>query len=140
MKYIKTFNENNSESYLENQSINWDLIQTAKDLALENLDEGYELEWTVDYYDQESENKWKRNRQNLVVAGVFDHNQDNVYWRENYEQDHIFDKDDLIYDFYFSRTEYGKTSYSVGEARKLTTKLNDRLIEMYPDENFEELE
>ena len=137
MKYIKTFNENNSESYLENQSINWDLIQTAKDLALENLDDGYELEWTVDYYDQESENKWERY---LVVAGVFDHNQDNVYWRENYEQDHIFDKDDLIYDFYFSRTEYGKTSYSVGESNQLTTKLNNRLIEMYPDENFEELE
>lgn len=140
MKYItkyKAFNENSSEDYLNNKTINWDLIESAKDLALENLDEGYELEWTVDCYDQESENKWRRY---LVVAGVFDHNRNDVYWRENYDQDHIFDKDDLIYDFYFSRTEYGKTSYSIGDARRLTKELNDRLIEMYPDENFEEFE
>lgn len=141
MKYItkyKAFNENNSEDYLNNKTINWDLIESAKDLSLEHLDEGYELEWTVDCYDQVIGNQHLKRY--LVVAGVFDHNQDNVYWRENYDQDHIFDKDDLIYDFYFSRTEYGKISYSVADAKRLTKELNDRLLDMYPDENFEEFE
>lgn len=139
MRYLskyKSFKESSSESYLNNKTINWDLIESAKDLALENLDEGYELEWTVDCV-------WIENRilkRYLVVAGVFDHNRNNVYWSETYDQDHIFDKDNLIYDFYLSRTEYGKTSYSVGDANKLTKELNGRLIEMYPDENFEEFE
>ena len=136
MRYLKRFNESNSD-YLDNTTINWELIQTAKEIALEQLDEGYELEWTVDCYDQESENKWRRY---LVVAGVFDHKQDKVHWGENYDEDHIFDKGNLIYDFYYSRTEYGKTNYSVGDARKLTKELNERLLEMYPDENFEEFE
>lgn len=133
MKYIKTFNENNSESYLENQSINWDLIQSAKDLALEHLDDGYELEWTVDNFQSD-------HRTYLVVAGVFDHNEDKIHWGEHYDEDYVFDKDKLIYDFYFSRTKYGKVSYSIDESRELTTKLNDRLIEMYPGEKFQELE
>lgn len=154
MRYLskyKSFKESNSESYLNNTTINWELIQTAKDLALEHLDDGYELEWTVDCYDQESENKWRRY---VVVAGVFDHKRDEVNWLENYDEDHSFDKDNLIYDFYFSRTIYkgtlnsmlwnslgdSKVSYSVADANKLTKELNERLIEMYPDENFEEFE
>ena len=49
MKYLKPYKIFESESYLDNESINWDLINDAKDLALDNLDEGLSLEYKVDY-------------------------------------------------------------------------------------------
>jgi len=48
MKRIKQYNRFIKESYGENPSINWDLLNTARDLALEYLDEGFILHYYID--------------------------------------------------------------------------------------------
>ena len=49
MRYLKAYKLFESENYLHNESINWELINDAKDLSLDNLDEGLSLEYKVDY-------------------------------------------------------------------------------------------
>jgi hypothetical protein len=48
VKHIKQFYRFIKESYGENPSINWELINTARDLSLEYLDEGFILHYYID--------------------------------------------------------------------------------------------
>jgi hypothetical protein len=136
MKYIinyKKFNENKSESYLENSSINWDIIQTAKDIALEYIDDGLELEFSVDYYQPGTSTPGPF----LVIGGVFSQKEDSIEWnKSHFDEDEILDKDNIVYSFYYDKLDNYKIDYN--SFKDLTIQLNNRLVEMYPDEKFED--
>ena len=48
MKYLRSYKLFES-LYLENTSINWDVIESAKELSLDDIDEGSELIYHIDY-------------------------------------------------------------------------------------------
>ena len=85
MKYLKPYKIFESESYLDNESINWDLINDAKDLALDYLDGGLELEYKIDYNGL------------TVLSGVYSHNKDKQTWSgSKFENNVELDNEKLV--------------------------------------------
>ncbi len=123
MKYLIEYNlfESNNESYLNNTSIDWEVINTAKDLALEHLDAGLELEYKLDY------NKL------TVLSGRYSHIKDKETWSgSKFKYDVELDSDKLIYCFYYNKNgdyvNYGD----------LSKELTNTLKEIYPYLNIVE--
>jgi hypothetical protein len=79
MKYISQYNRFIKESYGENPSINWDLINTAKDLSLEYLDEGYKLCYKV--YEINKYQSFITGKPFVtILEGSFSHDRDFFEW------------------------------------------------------------
>ena len=77
MRYLKSYKlfESKEESYLDNTSINWEVINSAKDLALEYLDNGSELEFNIDY-------KLSGN-QFVVLNSLYSHEKEDLSWKKS---------------------------------------------------------
>jgi hypothetical protein len=120
MKYLKPYKIFESkEEYLDNDSINWEVIESAKDLALEHLDDGSKLEFNIDY---------KSSDQYVVLSGLFSHEKDNLDWNKRNSPYTKFDKENLIYSFQFKFS----SNVKIDDSEELT----NRLKEMYPDVNI----
>ena len=103
MKHIKTYKIFES-AWGKNPSINWELIQLAKDIALEYLDEELTLHWIV-YFDDF-----------FVVDGRYNHEEDTIEWHDRFcEEDYIIkDKNRLVYCFYYDTDKKGKSVENKG--------------------------
>jgi hypothetical protein len=148
------------ESYKDNPSINWYLIQTAKDLALDYLDDGYELKYTVCYYQGQTkdlkETIFKRSgkrthtgkglfgrkiRENHdVLYGVYSHDEDLIQWQNDFfAEDEILRSSNLSYYFRLikpnkiPRTE-PEISRKYNVAITETEQLVSTLKEIFPKE------
>jgi len=128
MKHINRFNQFIKESYGINPSINWDLINTAKELALEYLDEGNSLRYMVYYKPNLSETVKRYGASIGVLDGTFSHEGDTFDWNEGYfDEDEVFDSENLIYIIWLPTIE---------ENKKINDLLTFQLREIYPNENI----
>lgn len=129
MKHISRFNQFIVEGYGYNQSINWNLINTAKELALEYLDEGLSLRYTVYYKRPDTPLSQFHRLANPfeVLEGRFSHDGDTFDWNSpHYSEDEILDSKKLHYTFWFP----------LGN-EELTDSLISQLKEIYPNENIQ---
>jgi hypothetical protein len=143
VKHIKQFYRFIKESYGENPSINWDIINTAKDLSLEYLDEGYKLCYRV--YENELVSlaggvggRWRPSEiiSKLVVEGNFSHDGDKFEWNEYdfYEPDPI-DSKKLSYIFWFVRPNRLSDDLYLRMVNSYKLIIS-QLREIYPDEKI----
>ena len=142
MKHIKQFYRFIKESYGENPSINWELINTAKDLSLEYLDEGYKLCYAV--YENELVSlaggvggRWYPSEtiSKVVVKGNFSHDGDEFEWNEYdfYEPDPV--NYELSYTFWFVRPNRLSDDLYLRMANSYKLIIS-QLREIYPDEKI----
>jgi hypothetical protein len=117
MKHIRRFNQFIVEGYGTNQSINWDLINTAKELTLDYLDEGISLRYIV-YYKPETSTTFD------VLEGRFSHDGDTFDWNY-YDKNAIIDSEDLFYIFWLPLA-----------TSDINDSLRSHLREIYPNENI----
>ena len=128
MKYITQYNRFIKENYGENPSINWELINTARDLALEYLDEGYKLCYKV--YEI---NKYQSF---IILEGSFSHDRDFFEWNR-FDKNELIDSEKLSYSFYFAKIKIEYLSDSSylrikNACRLIVSELSD----FYPDEKI----
>ena len=117
MRYLKPYKIFESENYLDNESINWDLINNAKDLALDKLDEGLSLDYKVDYI--------RGGGLNPIIIGEYSHEKDKLDWKWKGNSDLI--EDYISYSFF-----YNKVDNYVDYAEE-SEELIDTLKVMFPD-------
>jgi len=116
--------------------INWDLIQTAKDLSLDYLDEGNQLR--IDVVVTENINRAFTYEDILfdVYQETFSHNQDDIKWGKYFSKKiNIINSKPLSYRFTI-QPQRGRSSQwglKVWEP-EMTIELTEHLIEMFPDE------
>jgi hypothetical protein len=138
MKYISQYNRFIKESYGENPSINWELLNTAKDLSLEYLDEGYKLCYKV--YEI---NKYQSF---IILEGSFSHDRDFFEWNGlSFDKNELIDSEKLSYTFWFVRpdclSEYGHRKDDLYLRMANYYKLIvSQLREIYPDEKIKDAE
>lgn len=124
MKYLKRYRLFESDE--EKSYIDWNIIESAKDLSLEHLDDGLELEFNVDYHID-------RNTLN-ILNGQYSHKNDVLNWGKKFI--HIQAKDpnpnrgNIIYCFYFNKNG------NCVEYADLSRDLNNTLRDMYPNLNI----
>lgn len=129
MKHVRRFNQFIVEGYGTNQSINWDLINTAKELALEYLDKGMSLRYIVYYKQPDTPLSQFHRLANPfeVLEGRFSHDGDTFDWNSpHYSEDEILDSKKLHYTFWFP----------LGN-EELNASLLSQLKEIYPNENIQ---
>ena len=116
--------------------INWNLIQTAKDLSLDYLDEGNELR--IDVVVTENINHTFTYEDILfdVYQEAFSHNQDDIKWGKYFSKKiNIINSKPLSYRFTI-QPQRGRSSQwglKVWEP-EMTIELTEHLIEMFPNE------
>lgn len=116
--------------------INWNLVEDVKDMSLEYIDEGINLNIEVNYKD--NDNNY------YILTIYFNHDETNIYWNPGndrssskdvlfthltegpYELEPI-DKSKILYYFYFTIDGYGVINRD---------ELLSRIKETYPDENI----
>ena len=116
--------------------INWDLIQTAKDLSLDYLDEGNELR--IDVVVTENINRAFTYEDILfdVYQETFSHNQDDIKWGKYFlKKINIINSKPLSYRFTI-QPQRGRSSQWGLKAwePEMTIELTEHLIEMFPNE------
>ena len=116
--------------------INWNLIQTAKDLSLEYLDEGNELR--IDVVVTENINRAFTYEDILfdVYQETFSHNQDDIKWGKYFSKKiNIINSKPLSYRFTI-QPQRGRSSQWGLKAwePEMTIELTEHLIEMFPNE------
>ena len=148
MKYVIKFNEFIKESYESNTSINWELIDMAKELALDSLDEGLQLSYYVrtlperDYREKsrktEMEDTYRRGfevavglRQEsdefTVLEGKFSHDFDQCFWNEYFDENKPINSI-LYYSFWVTSEE----DRSIMDMANRTNDIVTQLKEIYP--------
>ena len=138
MKYISQYNRFIKESYGENPSINWDLLNTARDLSLEYLDEGYKLCYKV--YEI---NKYQSF---IILEGSFSHDRDFFEWNSlSFDKNELIDSEKLSYTFWFVRpdrlSEYGHRKDDLYLIMvNYYNLIVSQLREIYPDEKIKDAE
>ena len=133
MKYVSRFNKFIKESYGSNPSINWELIDTAKDLALEHLDEGLNIKYSVWYKEPESETPGPFK----VLEGKFSHDGDDYIWYEwQFEEDEILNSENIYYNFCLSNNTRAATYKEIQNLYKSEHELINHLREVYPSEKI----
>ena len=143
MRYLKTYKLFESKSeFGVNSSINWDCIQTAKDISLEYMDEyPVELIWSTAYISDKGE-MYKGNIAKYAICdGSFNikNNTDEIHWYENFDIDQLINENQIEYDFYFSSTlvrfnvygHNGKKSKEILD--EINKELRDKIKQFYPD-------
>lgn len=133
MKYVRKFNKFIKESYGSNPSINWELIDTAKDLALEYLDEGLDIHYDVWYKEPES----KTPGPFKVLEGKFSHKDDTYLWYKwQFEEDEILNTENIYYNFWLT-TETKMGSYKeMQKLRELDNEFINHLRDIFPNETI----
>lgn len=130
MKYIKNFNESiSSEDTKEvfEPYIDWNMIYDIKDMSLEYLDEGYDLEIFVFY------------KHFYIYWLRYNHNEDYKYWYPTSSLYRLFSSDVVsVYDL--EPIDENKISYKISIAGGLFTRANmhyrdlmDRIKIAYPN-------
>ena len=116
--------------------INWNLIQTAKDLSLEYLDEGNELR--IEVVVTETKNNYFTYEDILfnVYQEIFSHNEGDVKWEKYFSKKiNIINNKPLAYRFTI-QPQRGRSSKwgIINWEPKMTRELTENLIEMFPNE------
>lgn len=135
-----------SSEFGVNPSINWECIQTAKDIALEYMDEyPVELIWSAAYI-SDKEEMYKGNIAKYAICdGSFSsrNNADEMNWYENnFDIDGVINESQIEYEFYFSSilvrfTVYGQNGKKSKEILdEINKELHDKIKQFYPDINL----
>jgi len=134
------------ESFVKDK-INWDLIQTAKEISLDFLDDGYTLVSQVliesDEKDEDSDEDSSIFNfiDYLVYSEMFSHR----FTIENEKKYSKFfsnrmkvvkSKSDLIYRFWLTPVSYSTFKGTANEIDEFNKEIFDRLKGMFPDENI----
>jgi hypothetical protein len=133
MNYLiryKSFNE--SFKYISD-SINWELIQTAKDLALEYLDEGFRLRYSVNWH----HHKLNVSDPLLVLTGAFSHDEDSM---RILVKDELFKNGHLKYPVWLTIANSSEPSdywSQHDKIKKYEKELISRIEELYPGSQYD---
>jgi hypothetical protein len=119
MRYLKAYKLFESENYLHNESINWELINDAKDLSLDNLDEGLSLEYKVDYI---------KGGLKPIIIGYYSHEKDKLNWKWGKT---TLKEDYISYSFFFNKGGILINNYV--DYVEQSEELINTLKIMYPD-------
>lgn len=122
--------------------INWKLIQMAKDLSLEYLDEGNELKIKV--IATETKTQLRRylriNRLGnkiFVYNEIFSHEEDNIIWNKYFPNKmNIVKNGFLAYEFTIQPQRESRNWGIKAWEPEMTRELSSKLIEMFPDETI----
>lgn len=121
---------------IKKDEINWKLIEMAKDLSLDYLDEGNELR--IDVVVTENINRAFTYEDILfdVYQETFSHNQDDIKWEKYFSKKiNIINSKPLSYRFTI-QPQRGRSSQWGLKAwePEMTIELTEHLIEMFPNE------
>jgi len=116
------------------QIINFDLVETTKDLSLDYLDDGYYLNIQVLVED------FQNGTRHLVYSESFSHDFNNKEYKKFFPVNTKFIKEskELVYRFTFSfdRSRQSLMRSYLSNTEKMNEELKDKLEEMFPDENI----
>ena len=115
--------------------INWNLIQTAKDLSLDYLDETYELVLVSQVLIESDEKDSDDFINYLVYSELYSHSYNKKEFQKWFPKRMkvVKSKSELIYRFWFIGKNYDIRSNQINELNK---EIFDRLKGMFPDENI----
>jgi hypothetical protein len=119
------------ESFVKDK-INWDLIQTAKDIALDYLDEIYDLALVSQVLIESDEKDEDDFIDYLVYSELFSHSYDKKEFQKWFPKRMkvVKFKSELIYRFWF----VGK--HRDNKIDEFNKEIFDRLNEIFPEENI----
>jgi hypothetical protein len=119
------------ESFVKDK-INWDLIQTAKDIALDYLDEIYDLALVSQVLIESDEKDEDDFIDYLVYSELFSHSYDKKEFQKWFPKrmKAVKSKSELIYRFWF----VGK--HGDNKIDEFNKEIFDRLKGMFPEENI----
>ena len=147
MKYIKTYKQINEglEVLTAKQVVNMELLGNLKDLSLDYLDKGMTLSYSV-YIDFEFELPNSNQTGNILLYGLFSHEEDELVWEVPEDEPIAFTATVTKYNSHAPSLWYefamhdADTDFSDGEPsinRDATNEIFRTIIEMYPDENID---
>jgi hypothetical protein len=115
--------------------INWKLIQMAKDLSLDYLDEGNELKIKV--ITTETKTHLMIGNKIFVYNEIFSHEEDNITWNKYFPNKmNIVKNGFLTYEFTIQPQRESKNWGIKAWEPEMTRELSSKLIEMFPDETI----
>jgi hypothetical protein len=113
--------------------INWKLIQMAKDLSLEYLDEGNELK--IEVIATETKTHLMIGNKIFVYNEIFSHEENNITWSKYFPNKmNIVKNGFLAYEFIIQPQRGSKHWGLKAWEPEMTGELSSKLIEMFPDE------
>ena len=122
------------------QRINWNLVETAKDLSLDYLDEGYFLNIQVLVEDLENENDRLDYTRHLVYSESFSHDFNVSEYKKFFPVNTKFIKEskELVYRFSFNvdRSRQNLMTSYLSDTDKMNKDMKDKLNEMFPSEKL----
>ena len=128
------------ENFIKNK-INWELIQMAKDLSLDYLDEQNELIIRVMSSETKTYNKeGHRSGRDItfdVYKEVFSHEENSIIWNKYFPNKmNIVKNGFLTYEFTIQPQRESKNWGIKAWEPEMTRELSSKLIEMFPDETI----
>ena len=120
---------------IKKDEINWKLIQMAKDLSLEYLDEGNELKIKV--IATETKTHLMIGNKIFVYNQIFSHEENNITWNKYFPNKmNIVKNGFLTYEFTIQPQRESKNWGIKAWEPEMTRELSSKLIEMFPDETI----
>jgi hypothetical protein len=128
------------------QRINWELVENAKDLSLDYLDEGYYLNIQVliedfpEFSDLFGEEEGVNGTRHLVYFETFSHDFNNKEYKKFFPVNTKFIKEskELVYRFSFNvdRSRQNLMTSYLSNTDKMNGELKTKLEEMFPTEKL----
>jgi hypothetical protein len=124
------------------QRINWDLVENAKDLSLDYLDEGYYLniQVLIEDFPEFSDLFGENGTRHCVYFERFSHDFNNKEYKKFFPVNTKFIKEskELVYRFTFSvdRSRQSLMTSYLSNTDKMNKELKDKLEEMFPNEKL----
>lgn len=120
---------------IKKDEINWKLIQMAKDLSLDYLDEGNELKIKV--MATEIKTHLMIGNKIFVYDETFSHGENNITWNKYFPNKmNIVKNGFLAYEFTIQPQRESKNWGIKAWEPEMTRELSSKLIEMFPDETI----
>ena len=120
---------------IKKDEINWKLIEMAKDLSLDYLDEGNELKIKV--IATETKTHLMIGNKIFVYNEIFSHEENNITWNKYFPNKmNIVKNGFLAYEFTIQPQRESKNWGIKAWEPEMTRELSSKLIEMFPDETI----
>ena len=120
---------------IKKDEINWKLIEMAKDLSLDYLDEGNELKIKV--IATETKTHLMIGNKIFVYNEIFSHGENNITWNKYFPNKmNIVKNGFLTYEFTIQPQRESKNWGIKAWEPEMTRELSSKLIEMFPDETI----
>jgi hypothetical protein len=119
------------ENFIKNK-INWELIQMAKDLSLDYLDEQNEL--IIRVMSSETKTHLMIGNKIFVYSEIFSHQENNITWNKYFPNKmNIVKNGFLTYEFTIQPQRESKNWGIKAWEPEMTRELSSKLIEMFPE-------